>query len=130
MCFLQVYRKQQEEEMKVKMATDPRMKRYRRWMRNEGPGRLMFIDDWQPRSLFATYTPASVPTGTDNTDCAVWRNTCTERLIMPVYIDRDIFIAVSTQKAYDFWGFFFFFCIMQIFFLSFQWQTGNKRSPF
>uniref|UniRef100_A0A3Q3WM02 DnaJ homolog subfamily C member 25 n=1 Tax=Mola mola TaxID=94237 RepID=A0A3Q3WM02_MOLML len=41
----EVYRKQQEEEMKVKMATDPRMKRYRRWMRNEGPGRLMFIDD-------------------------------------------------------------------------------------
>lgn len=42
---LQVYRKDQEEEMKVKMATDPRMKRYRRWMRNEGPGRLTFIDD-------------------------------------------------------------------------------------
>ncbi|XP_068608753.1 dnaJ homolog subfamily C member 25 [Brachionichthys hirsutus] len=40
-----VYRKEQEEEMKVKMATDPRMKRYRRWMRNEGPGRLTFIDD-------------------------------------------------------------------------------------
>uniref|UniRef100_A0A7N8Y2M0 DnaJ homolog subfamily C member 25 n=1 Tax=Mastacembelus armatus TaxID=205130 RepID=A0A7N8Y2M0_9TELE len=36
---------QQEEEMKVKMATDPRMKRYRRWMKNEGPGRLTFIDD-------------------------------------------------------------------------------------
>lgn len=45
MCVLQVYRKEQEEEMKVKMATDPRMKRYRRWMRNEGPGRLTFIDD-------------------------------------------------------------------------------------
>lgn len=43
--FFQVYRKEQEEEMKVKMATDPRMKRYRRWMRNEGPGRLTFIDD-------------------------------------------------------------------------------------
>ncbi|TKS84037.1 DnaJ -like protein subfamily C member 25 [Collichthys lucidus] len=42
----EVYRKEQEEEMKVKMATDPRMKRYRRWwMRNEGPGRLTFIDD-------------------------------------------------------------------------------------
>lgn len=41
----QVYRKDQEEEMKVKMATDSRMKRYRRWMRNEGPGRLTFADD-------------------------------------------------------------------------------------
>ncbi|XP_028457308.1 dnaJ homolog subfamily C member 25 isoform X1 [Perca flavescens] len=41
----EVYRKEQEEEMKVKMATDPRMKRYRRWMKNEGPGRLTFVDD-------------------------------------------------------------------------------------
>lgn len=41
----EVYRQEQEEEMKVKMATDPRMKRYRRWMKNEGPGRLTFIDD-------------------------------------------------------------------------------------
>ncbi|XP_033989043.1 dnaJ homolog subfamily C member 25 isoform X1 [Trematomus bernacchii] len=41
----EVHRKQQEEEMKVKMATDPRMKRYRRWMKSEGPGRLTFIDD-------------------------------------------------------------------------------------
>jgi len=44
-CVFQVYRKEQEEEMKVKMATDPRMKRYRRWMKNEGPGRLTFMDD-------------------------------------------------------------------------------------
>ncbi|XP_034048461.1 dnaJ homolog subfamily C member 25 [Thalassophryne amazonica] len=41
----EVYRRQQEEEMKVKMAMDPRMKRYRRWMKNEGPGRLTFVDD-------------------------------------------------------------------------------------
>ncbi|CAJ1071093.1 dnaJ homolog subfamily C member 25 [Xyrichtys novacula] len=41
----EVYRREQEEEMKVRMATDPRMKRYRRWMKNEGPGRLTFIDD-------------------------------------------------------------------------------------
>uniref|UniRef100_A0A673B137 DnaJ homolog subfamily C member 25 n=1 Tax=Sphaeramia orbicularis TaxID=375764 RepID=A0A673B137_9TELE len=41
----EIYRQEQEEEMKVKMATDPRMKRYRRWMKNEGPGRLTFIDD-------------------------------------------------------------------------------------
>uniref|UniRef100_A0A3Q3IFF2 DnaJ homolog subfamily C member 25 n=1 Tax=Monopterus albus TaxID=43700 RepID=A0A3Q3IFF2_MONAL len=41
----EVFRKQQEEEMKIKMATDPRMKRYRRWMKNEGPGRLTFIDE-------------------------------------------------------------------------------------
>lgn len=41
----EVYKREQEEEMKVKMATDPRMKRYRRWMRSEGPGRLTFADD-------------------------------------------------------------------------------------
>ena len=43
--YVQVYKQEQEEEMKIKMATDPRMKRYRRWMRNEGPGRLTFADD-------------------------------------------------------------------------------------
>ncbi|KAM6985898.1 dnaJ homolog subfamily C member 25 [Aplochiton taeniatus] len=41
----EVYKQEQEEEMKMKMALDPRMKRYRRWMKNEGPGRLTFIDD-------------------------------------------------------------------------------------
>uniref|UniRef100_A0A1A8L602 DnaJ homolog subfamily C member 25 n=2 Tax=Nothobranchius pienaari TaxID=704102 RepID=A0A1A8L602_9TELE len=41
----EVYRKEREEEMKVKMATDPKMKRYRRWMKNEGPGRLTFADE-------------------------------------------------------------------------------------
>uniref|UniRef100_A0A8C5FNJ2 DnaJ homolog subfamily C member 25 n=1 Tax=Gadus morhua TaxID=8049 RepID=A0A8C5FNJ2_GADMO len=41
----EVYKQEQEEEMKIKMANDPRMKRYRRWMRNEGPGRLTFADD-------------------------------------------------------------------------------------
>ncbi|XP_062339916.1 dnaJ homolog subfamily C member 25 [Osmerus eperlanus] len=41
----EVYKEEQEEEMKMKMALDPRMKRYRRWMKNEGPGRLTFIDD-------------------------------------------------------------------------------------
>ncbi|XP_077353948.1 dnaJ homolog subfamily C member 25 [Festucalex cinctus] len=41
----ELYRAEQEEEMKVKMATDPKMKRYRRWRKNEGPGRLTFIDD-------------------------------------------------------------------------------------
>ncbi|KAG7273904.1 hypothetical protein CRUP_009160 [Coryphaenoides rupestris] len=40
-----VHKQEQEEEMKIKMATDPRMKRYRRWMKNEGPGRLTFADD-------------------------------------------------------------------------------------
>ncbi|XP_068190815.1 dnaJ homolog subfamily C member 25 [Antennarius striatus] len=40
-----VFRKEQEEELKIKMATNWRMKRYRRWMKNEGPGRLTFIDD-------------------------------------------------------------------------------------
>ncbi|XP_039615454.1 dnaJ homolog subfamily C member 25 [Polypterus senegalus] len=41
----EVYKQEQEEEMKMKMAMDPRWKRYRRWMKNEGPGRLTFIDD-------------------------------------------------------------------------------------
>ncbi|KAA0716239.1 DnaJ -like protein subfamily C member 25 [Triplophysa tibetana] len=41
----EVYREEQEEEMKLKMATDPRWKRYRRWMKTEGPGRLTFADD-------------------------------------------------------------------------------------
>ncbi|XP_047228897.1 dnaJ homolog subfamily C member 25 [Girardinichthys multiradiatus] len=41
----EAYRKEREEEMKAKLATDPKMKRYRRWMKNEGPGRLTFIDE-------------------------------------------------------------------------------------
>ncbi|MGH0185065.1 UNVERIFIED_CONTAM: hypothetical protein FKN15_017217 [Acipenser sinensis] len=41
----EVYKQEQEEEMKMKMASDPRWKRYRRWMKNDGPGRLTFIDD-------------------------------------------------------------------------------------
>ncbi|XP_064032869.1 dnaJ homolog subfamily C member 25 [Pogoniulus pusillus] len=41
----EVYKREQEEELKKKMALDPRWKRYRRWMKNEGPGRLTFIDD-------------------------------------------------------------------------------------
>ncbi|MEQ2169532.1 DnaJ subfamily C member 25 [Goodea atripinnis] len=42
---LYLIRKEREEEMKAKLATDPKMKRYRRWMKNEGPGRLTFIDE-------------------------------------------------------------------------------------
>ncbi|XP_017163215.1 dnaJ homolog subfamily C member 25, partial [Poecilia reticulata] len=41
----EAYRKEREEEMKAKLATDPKMKRYRRWMKNEGPGRLTFPED-------------------------------------------------------------------------------------
>ncbi|XP_030641140.1 dnaJ homolog subfamily C member 25 [Chanos chanos] len=41
----EVYKQEQEEEMKMKMATDSRWKRYRRWMKNEGPGRLTFAED-------------------------------------------------------------------------------------
>ncbi|KAM5194850.1 dnaJ homolog subfamily C member 25 [Mantella aurantiaca] len=41
----ELYKKEQEEEMKKKLASDPRWKRYRRWMKNEGPGRLTFVDD-------------------------------------------------------------------------------------
>ncbi|KAG9281666.1 hypothetical protein AMEX_G214 [Astyanax mexicanus] len=41
----EVYKQEQEEEMKMKMAMDPRWKRYRRWMKSEGPGRITFIDD-------------------------------------------------------------------------------------
>lgn len=43
--YLQVYKQEQEEELKKKLANDPRWKRYRRWMKNEGPGRLTFVDD-------------------------------------------------------------------------------------
>ncbi|KAK3527155.1 hypothetical protein QTP86_014581 [Hemibagrus guttatus] len=32
----EVYREEQEDEMKMKMATDPRWKRYRRWMKSNG----------------------------------------------------------------------------------------------
>ncbi|PIO22666.1 hypothetical protein AB205_0170100 [Aquarana catesbeiana] len=41
----EIYKNQEEEKMKLKMASDPRWKRYRRWMKNEGPGRLTFADD-------------------------------------------------------------------------------------
>ncbi|XP_007537778.2 dnaJ homolog subfamily C member 25 [Erinaceus europaeus] len=41
----EVYKQEQEEELKKKLADDPRWKRYRRWMKNEGPGRLTFVDD-------------------------------------------------------------------------------------
>uniref|UniRef100_A0A4W3ILF2 DnaJ homolog subfamily C member 25 n=1 Tax=Callorhinchus milii TaxID=7868 RepID=A0A4W3ILF2_CALMI len=41
----EVYKQEQEEELKKKVALDPRWKRYRRWMKTEGPGRLTFIDD-------------------------------------------------------------------------------------
>uniref|UniRef100_F7CEZ2 DnaJ homolog subfamily C member 25 n=1 Tax=Monodelphis domestica TaxID=13616 RepID=F7CEZ2_MONDO len=41
----EVYKQEQEEELKKKMANDSRWKRYRRWMKNEGPGRLTFVDD-------------------------------------------------------------------------------------
>ncbi|XP_043917011.1 dnaJ homolog subfamily C member 25 [Protopterus annectens] len=41
----ETHKQEEEEEMKKKMALDPRWKRYRRWMKNEGPGRLTFIED-------------------------------------------------------------------------------------
>ncbi|VTJ80178.1 dnaJ homolog subfamily C member 25 isoform X2 [Marmota monax] len=41
----EIYKQEQEEELKKKLANDPRWKRYRRWMKNEGPGRLTFVDD-------------------------------------------------------------------------------------
>ncbi|CAO2580928.1 DnaJ homolog subfamily C member 25 [Lemmus lemmus] len=41
----EVYKQEQDEELKKKLANDPRWKRYRRWMKNEGPGRLTFVDD-------------------------------------------------------------------------------------
>nr|XP_002132082.1 dnaJ homolog subfamily C member 25 [Ciona intestinalis] len=40
-----VYIHEKQEEAKAKMANDPRMKRYRRWMNKGGPGRLTFDDD-------------------------------------------------------------------------------------
>ncbi|XP_072454192.1 dnaJ homolog subfamily C member 25 [Notamacropus eugenii] len=41
----EAYKQEQEEELKKKKANDSRWKRYRRWMKNEGPGRLTFVDD-------------------------------------------------------------------------------------
>ncbi|XP_013109903.2 dnaJ homolog subfamily C member 25 homolog [Stomoxys calcitrans] len=40
----EVWRLQEEEEMKKKMAENPRYKSYRRYMKNHGPGRMTFED--------------------------------------------------------------------------------------
>ncbi|CAK8689649.1 dnaJ homolog subfamily C member 25-like [Clavelina lepadiformis] len=40
----QEYIHEKQEEAKVKMAEDPKMKRYRRWMNKGGPGRMTFED--------------------------------------------------------------------------------------
>jgi len=39
------YIDEKTEEAKIKMAEDPKMKRYRRWMNKGGPGRITFEDD-------------------------------------------------------------------------------------
>ncbi|XP_023306661.2 dnaJ homolog subfamily C member 25 homolog [Lucilia cuprina] len=39
-----VWKMEQEEEMKKKMAENPRYKAYRRYMKNHGPGRITFED--------------------------------------------------------------------------------------
>lgn len=38
------WKREQEEEMKLKMAENPRYKQYRRYMKNHGPGRMTFED--------------------------------------------------------------------------------------
>ncbi|XP_036317981.1 dnaJ homolog subfamily C member 25 homolog [Rhagoletis pomonella] len=40
----QIWQEEQEEEMKKKLAENPRYKSYRRYMKNHGPGRLTFED--------------------------------------------------------------------------------------
>lgn len=40
----EVWKLEQEEEMKKKMADNPRYKAYRRYMKNHGPGRMTFED--------------------------------------------------------------------------------------
>lgn len=42
MCFSKTFMAEKAEEAKVKMAEDPKMKRYRRWMNKGGPGRMTF----------------------------------------------------------------------------------------
>ncbi len=135
----QVYRKEQEEEMKVKMATDPRMKRYRRWMRNEGPGRLTFIDDWRPAAVCVTPPPQCRRTRT-HTHCAVWRGSWTETWTLPVYTMRHILLVIRPQKdepewmnwaeEADFWAIFYIMLFFSFFkptrFVSFkklEWLT-------
>lgn len=98
-CVSQVYRKEQEEEMKIKMATDPRMKRYRRWMKNEGPGRLTFIDDWWPHALFRTYTPASVPIHTP--PCCVEKHLYRKINYTCLYSERYFHIDRASLRAWQ-----------------------------
>ncbi|XP_053948355.1 dnaJ homolog subfamily C member 25 homolog [Anastrepha obliqua] len=40
----EIWQEEQEEEMKKKLAANPRYKSYRRYMKNHGPGRLTFED--------------------------------------------------------------------------------------
>ena len=39
-----VWKKQQEEELKLKLANSAQHKQYRRYMKNHGPGRMYFDD--------------------------------------------------------------------------------------
>lgn len=43
--FFQEYKKEKEEEARIKMAHDPKMKRYRRWMNRGGPGQMTFMEE-------------------------------------------------------------------------------------
>ena len=43
---LQIWKQQQEDEMKAKLAADPRYKRYRRYMKKGGPGQMTFGPEW------------------------------------------------------------------------------------
>jgi len=42
---LKTYRKQQEDEMRVKMAESGRHKMWRRYMKKGGPGQMTFMED-------------------------------------------------------------------------------------
>ena len=38
------YKKEKEEEQKLAMANNAKLKKYRRWMKNHGAGRMTFED--------------------------------------------------------------------------------------
>lgn len=122
-CGFQTHKKEQEEEMKVKMATDPRMKRYRRWMRNEGPGRLTFIDDWRAeRSICKIHTCLSAIVHGQHALCCVETDLYRKIYYVCLYSERYFHsdqasssIWLKWNKLWELWGdrflsvFFFFF---------------------
>lgn len=84
--------------MKVKMATDPRMKRYRRWMRNEGPGRLTFMDDWRSHTLYI-HVCLSANIHGQHAPCYVYNVKYVHRKMNCLFTQQEIF---SYRLHWDF----------------------------